>query len=104
MPVVSMSTRALMGIVHAFDVPGIFSAWFISSTSCSFEMWSGVNLRNMPFAHLGAQEEYHVSTLRHSVSGLRTMTVSIMENGAGSVSYTHLRAHETRHDLVCRLL
>src|SRR5659263_757730 len=25
-------------------------------------------------------------------------------DGAGSVSYTHLRAHETRHDLVCRLL
>src|SRR5665648_772283 len=25
-------------------------------------------------------------------------------NGIGSVSYTHLRAHETRHDLVCRLL
>src|SRR5659263_743177 len=23
---------------------------------------------------------------------------------AGAVSYTHLRAHETRHDLVCRLL
>ena len=22
----------------------------------------------------------------------------------GPVSYTHLRAHETRHDLVCRLL
>ena len=26
---------------------------------------------------------------------------SIVEN---AVSYTHLRAHETRHDLVCRLL
>src|SRR5450756_927811 len=25
-------------------------------------------------------------------------------NNMGSVSYTHLRAHETRHDLVCRLL
>ena len=25
-------------------------------------------------------------------------------NGELSVSYTHLRAHETRHDLVCRLL
>src|SRR5450756_2426109 len=25
-------------------------------------------------------------------------------NDSGSVSYTHLRAHETRHDLVCRLL
>src|SRR5450756_3029679 len=24
--------------------------------------------------------------------------------GHGPVSYTHLRAHETRHDLVCRLL
>src|SRR5450756_501366 len=24
-------------------------------------------------------------------------------NGVKSVSYTHLRAHETRHDLVCRL-
>src|SRR5450756_3231713 len=28
-----------------------------------------------------------------------SMTVAIM-----AVSYTHLRAHETRHDLVCRLL
>src|SRR5450759_1720683 len=29
----------------------------------------------------------------------------IMVNTAlNSVSYTHLRAHETRHDLVCRLL
>src|SRR5450759_1372858 len=25
-------------------------------------------------------------------------------NGSAAVSYTHLRAHETRHDLVCRLL
>ena len=25
-------------------------------------------------------------------------------NGAGTVSYTHLRAHETVLDLVCRLL
>ena len=26
------------------------------------------------------------------------------QNGLQTVSYTHLRAHETRHDLVCRLL
>src|SRR5450759_5840082 len=25
-------------------------------------------------------------------------------DGVNAVSYTHLRAHETRHDLVCRLL
>src|SRR5450756_2124003 len=29
---------------------------------------------------------------------------SIFAPGLRSVSYTHLRAHETRHDLVCRLL
>src|SRR5450756_1967213 len=28
----------------------------------------------------------------------------IIDNRPGAVSYTHLRAHETRHDLVCRLL
>ncbi|CZR83259.1 hypothetical protein CDFC105_43981 [Clostridioides difficile] len=31
--------------------------------------------------------------------------LSIIYSGSGvPVSYTHLRAHETRHDLVCRLL
>src|SRR5450759_1721427 len=28
----------------------------------------------------------------------------LKEKGHRAVSYTHLRAHETRHDLVCRLL
>src|SRR5450756_3103762 len=32
-----------------------------------------------------------------AISSLRT-------TGSFPVSYTHLRAHETRHDLVCRLL
>src|SRR5659263_771006 len=30
--------------------------------------------------------------------------ISLPIDGVKSVSYTHLRAHETRHDLVCRLL
>ena len=30
--------------------------------------------------------------------------VGLTEQCAEAVSYTHLRAHETRHDLVCRLL
>src|SRR5450756_1466063 len=30
--------------------------------------------------------------------------LSIYANALQPVSYTHLRAHETRHDLVCRLL
>src|SRR5659263_745934 len=36
-------------------------------------------------------------------SGIPIMIVPAM-HGSMSVSYTHLRAHETRHDLVCRLL
>src|SRR5450756_3177203 len=31
------------------------------------------------------------------------ITLSYLDH-TGTVSYTHLRAHETRHDLVCRLL
>ena len=34
---------------------------------------------------------------------LFNMAVDVMDN-YNAVSYTHLRAHETRHDLVCRLL
>src|SRR5450759_5216911 len=37
--------------------------------------------------------------------GTRTsITMQGMDSKYVSVSYTHLRAHETRHDLVCRLL
>ena len=31
-------------------------------------------------------------------------TLSTYKSNLKAVSYTHLRAHETRHDLVCRLL
>ena len=34
---------------------------------------------------------------------VKAVTNGLVE-GAETVSYTHLRAHETRHDLVCRLL
>src|SRR5450756_2503050 len=34
----------------------------------------------------------------------RDVTMEEMDVDAITVSYTHLRAHETRHDLVCRLL
>src|SRR5450756_2110143 len=33
-----------------------------------------------------------------------TGRIVVVHNGIIAVSYTHLRAHETRHDLVCRLL
>ena len=63
MPVVSMSMRALIGIVQALETPGSFSASFSWSTSSSGEMWSGVTCRKTGFSHSGAQEEYQVSHL-----------------------------------------
>ena len=35
---------------------------------------------------------------------LLKVVVPTLEQWSKAVSYTHLRAHETRHDLVCRLL
>src|SRR5450756_247689 len=46
--------------------------------------------------HLGARAEKDVSLLNNPGSEEETCLFA--------VSYTHLRAHETRHDLVCRLL
>ena len=36
--------------------------------------------------------------------GLRVLEVAAKKHGVSAVSYTHLRAHETVLDLVCRLL
>src|SRR5450756_2993412 len=47
------------------------------------------------------------STLAYSLAGhpkYQITSGSVTLDGADAVSYTHLRAHETRHDLVCRLL
>src|SRR5659263_167035 len=38
------------------------------------------------------------------IHGLNILAEGIETYKKNSVSYTHLRAHETRHDLVCRLL
>src|SRR5450759_4837961 len=49
------------------------------------------------------------NTINASFQPLYVIDGVVVNNGAiaigtNSVSYTHLRAHETRHDLVCRLL
>src|SRR5450756_2719867 len=43
-------------------------------------------------------------TIPASDEGLYICGSAPSAEGSQSVSYTHLRAHETRHDLVCRLL
>src|SRR6516162_866638 len=63
MPVESMSIRALIGMVHAFDTPGNCNDLSISAISLSTVMPG-----------------------RHSLSGLRLITVSNISTGAGSVA------------------
>src|SRR5450759_5567241 len=43
-------------------------------------------------------------SLRSVMRHVRTRRPDVLVLDLGPVSYTHLRAHETRHDLVCRLL
>ncbi len=85
MPVLSISMRPLIGMVQPLARPGICSAAFIRLMSSSCEMRSGVTRRRAGFSHPGAQAEYHVSTWRHWDLGLRVITVSSIESGAGSV-------------------
>src|SRR5450756_3192753 len=51
---------------------------------------------------------YSIGTTTKAHSGSTAVKVSVSKYKSGerlaTVSYTHLRAHETRHDLVCRLL
>src|SRR5450756_2758536 len=49
----------------------------------------------------GGNGEYEVS---FNPGGTLTKETLTMSDTKWPVSYTHLRAHETRHDLVCRLL
>src|SRR5450756_2082765 len=59
---------------------------------------------------IGQATEYYTSDGYKPTQGIAKQsqtgpaTVIIEGMAVGTVSYTHLRAHETRHDLVCRLL
>src|SRR5665648_102578 len=48
-------------------------------------------------------KDYIISKNQH-FQGEKAIIFMIVETSVEAVSYTHLRAHETRHDLVCRLL
>src|SRR5450759_5895685 len=56
----------------------------------------------------GAQLFLEVFGVGHHGAKLKAAEAAAFDTGAfrgvDAVSYTHLRAHETRHDLVCRLL
>src|SRR5665648_827413 len=53
---------------------------------------------------LGTLNCVALSALYDSNSTDNGLFTELTSSTIGPVSYTHLRAHETRHDLVCRLL
>src|SRR5450759_2096340 len=64
---------------------------------------AAVELLKGLFLSAGLKDEEAVALL-DAVQDWRDADDLRRPNGAEAVSYTHLRAHETRHDLVCRLL
>src|SRR5450756_675500 len=62
-------------------------------------------VRSAPLDEAGRTRlaEIHRRSISELEEGLAPELVEELER-ITSVSYTHLRAHETRHDLVCRLL
>src|SRR3989304_3465913 len=84
-PVVSMSMRALIGIVQALVTPGKRTTASIFATSSSQEIRSGQMGRNTGFRKSGAPDEDQRSFGVHCDGSFRTTVVSIIETGAGSV-------------------
>src|SRR5450759_4492500 len=68
----------------------IFFCWFVSAIYMYLLSW--IFLRNHP--------EYAIGVVLLGIAPCIAMVLM----WTYPVSYTHLRAHETRHDLVCRLL
>src|SRR5450756_1081290 len=52
----------------------------------------------------GLRMDIYSYRLEGGNKGQDVKEINILNHYIGTVSYTHLRAHETRHDLVCRLL
>src|SRR5450759_3201397 len=78
-----------------------------ASTQMAIHNRPGVELaRELGFARVTLAHELTLEELA-DIAALPGIETEVFIHGAlcyGSVSYTHLRAHETRHDLVCRLL
>ena len=74
----------------------LISALFVQSCS------NDERLEGYRQSVLTEQKFYETKEKNHKLALSKPKNIISWTHGA--VSYTHLRAHETRHDLVCRLL
>src|SRR5450756_47630 len=80
---------------------------YIEALAVSIE----AHLKTLPFAPELIVASFHGMPQKYVDKGdpyqahcIATTNALRQRMGLDAVSYTHLRAHETRHDLVCRLL
>src|SRR5450759_5866386 len=76
-----------------------YSCYFCGTHDCISAFWT---ISRYSSSVVG-DTWYYVSVREHDQYSL-SPGIACNWRSLYSVSYTHLRAHETRHDLVCRLL
>src|SRR5665648_1206973 len=98
------------------DVPGygfqlakgatsLTESWMANEISSNNHLMLG-HIMEWFYTGLGgiSQQEKSVAFKEILIKPEMVGDISFANTSFNSVSYTHLRAHETRHDLVCRLL
>ena len=78
-----------------------------SETGTMYSLWCTRNLVNTDFILLESDLIYEIRAIKELLESTSENSILISEKtdaGDEAVSYTHLRAHETVLDLVCRLL
>ena len=101
----------LQGIQKSIDLAeSEYKGLVISNTGQNFSAGANVGMIFMMAADQDYDElNFAVKAFQDTTMRIRYCNIPVVvapHNMAlgGAVSYTHLRAHETRHDLVCRLL
>src|SRR5450756_2084684 len=65
--------------------------------------YTSIRPESVQIVDLRAVEMFTAETAKRTVERISLLKKAISDgNGSEAVSYTHLRAHETRHDIVCR--
>src|SRR5665213_4253768 len=79
-----------------------YSVWCWFGGSLSTAWWATISILASVFSQTGKLQ--HLCMRRWSRDSLWLSRTRVEIEGLETVSYTHLRAHETGRNLVCRLL
>src|SRR5450756_2156789 len=74
--------------------------WSVSTSTRCTPYWA----RSQPISSAGPGPHISGGAPHVKIVSSERVASNVDISGTSAVSYTHLRAHETRHDLVCRLL